>query len=404
MLGALSLLWVSLALAASPVQPGQPTVELRLCRAYVTPCQDEVNLPVGGAVTLSLRLDAGGSTAPAESHSVFAWYVKLLLHGDKAVQVPRQRSTGGPFQEQGAPGLALNGLVPLTVQPARLGLESNSYYRVRNGYDSRERTAEYAITRLGDPAGADGLPPIPLPADGSVLIGNLTLRGSRAGTTQLAASDAATASPQLVVAQGSEELSPIDLATTNPLAVVNVGPDAEKARLEGRIWSDMPAGDDAFHPYTGEFGVELWPSGAVPVWQGGTDLPTATFTNLTTDGKGKYSVPDLSPQIIPAGRYDLRVKGPGTLTVLAERVRIDPSGGEGDDLPLVVEVDFGPLLSGDLTGDNVVDEADLAMLASNVGKRVRDSAALARADFNGDEVVDGQDFSLLAASYGRHGE
>ena len=120
MLGALSLLGVSLALAASPVQPGQPTVELRLCRAYVTPCQDEVNLPVGGAVTLSLRLDAGEASAPAEAHSLFAWYVKLLLHGDKSVQVPRQRSTGGPFQEQGAPGLALNGLVPLTVQPARL--------------------------------------------------------------------------------------------------------------------------------------------------------------------------------------------------------------------------------------------------------------------------------------------
>ena len=225
-----------------------------------------------------------------------------------------------------------------------------------------------------------------------------------AGTTQLLAEDSATYSPQVVIMGSSSGLSQSDLKVDGPLAVINVGPTAEKARLQGHVWSDLPTGEDSFHPFTGTFDVQFWQPGTVPVWQGGTDHPTATFTNLTADGEGNYHVPDLAPPLIPAGSYDLRARGTGTLSILEQDVHVDTSGSSGQPLPITVIINLGPLPSGDLTGDNSINEGDLSFLKSNFGSMVSRGEAGATGDINDDGLVDGQDFSLVAANFGRQGE
>ena len=376
---------------------------MRLCRVYVIPCQQEVNLPIRGEVTLSLFVDRLETLDSRDTWSLAAWYVRLLLQGEDAVRVRNGGSAGNPFQERGFPGLALNGWTHLSGQSDLSDPEARHYYPVRNGHNVSKDFLEYGVTLVAAQPDSLSGPTMPLPAGDRIALGNVTFQGARAGTTHLEASDSTTSLPQIVVASESGDPQPIDLGTFPPVAVVNVGPEAEKARLQGRIWSDLPMDAESFHPYTGEFEVELWQSGAVPTWRGGTDRPVAVFTHLTADREGDYRVLDLAPQIVPSGRYDLRAQGPGTLTVLAGGVRIDTSGNRRGDLPVVVEVDFGPLPSGDLNGDNVIDEEDLAALEGVFGTLIKGSNTPIPGDINDDGVVDGQDFSRLAASYEYYG-
>lgn len=403
LVGALTLLPLLLFLNASPLQPSGPSATLLLCRVSVTPCQKELNLPVDGEVTLSLFIDRDDNFNPMDSWSLAAWYVKLLFQPDDTAAVPRVGSTDKPFLESGFPGMVLNDVASLSEETAQIEQGSVGFFRVRNRYDAKESVAEYSVTLVGRP-GSYIRSQVPLLAGENVLLGNVTLRGSNAGTTQLATEDSPATSPEIVVFSSSEKPTPIALQSAQPLAIVNVGTDAEKARLQGNVWSDLPTGDESLHPFTDEFKVELWRPSSLPVWLGGVDRPTARFTNLAADSKGRYSVSDLSPRIIPSGTYDIRASGVGTLTRMIPNVPIDTSGSNGRRLPVAVDVDLGPLLSGDLTGDNLVDRNDLSRIKTDFGKRTRTLEAGAEADFNDDGVIDGQDFSLMAANYGKSGE
>ena len=89
--------------------------------------------------------------------------------------------------------------------------------------------------------------------------------------------------------------------------------------------------------------------------------------------------------------------------MLVRNVSIDTLGEQSSQLPHVIEVDFGPFTLGDLSGDNLVDRVDLALLKDTFGTMAATSGANT-GDFNDDGVVDGQDFSLMAANFGRRGE
>ena len=400
----MTFLPIYLSLATTPVLSDEPGLTLRLCRAFVEPCQAEVNLDVGGEVTLGLHLDSTDSLAPAQPLSLVAWYLKVLFLGDDPVEISGLRTTGRPFQEQGSPNLALNNLRSLQEHPPQSASEAKGYYRVRNGYEQEPSTAEYGVTLVTPRAGGQTEVAIRFPEEGSVLIGNISLKGAGIGTTQLLAAESAAHFPQVVLADGSGGLSQAGLEGAGLLAMVNVGPTAEKSRLQGQVWSDLPASGEFFHPFTKTFEVEFWRAGALPASQGGPDHLTAKFTSLSADSEGNYYVPDLSPQLLPTGSYDIRARGAGTLTVLEQDVHIDTSGNSGQPLPVTVNVSLGPLPSGDLTGDNRVDEDDLSHFKSTFGNLVSPAEAEAAGDFNGDGVVDGQDFSLMAANYGRSGE
>ncbi|CAI7999384.1 hypothetical protein GBAR_LOCUS2704 [Geodia barretti] len=400
----MTLLPIYVFLATTPVLSKEPVVTLRICRAFVTPCQQEVNLPVGGEATLALHLDPPDDLDPTLPLSLVAWYLKVLFLGDEAVEISTLRSAGRPFQEQGSPDLVLNGVRSLQEPPPQSAINTMGYYRISNGYEHEAATAEYGITLVALAPGEQAEAGIRLPDEDSVLIGSINLKGASAGTTQLLAEDSATYSPQVVIMDASSGLSQSDLEVNGPLAVINVGPTAEKSRLQGHVWSDLPTGEDSFHPFTGTFDVQFWQPGTVPVWLGGTGHPTATFTNLTGDSEGNYHVPDLSPQMLPAGSYDLRARGAGTLSILEQDVHVDTSGSSGQPLPIIVIIDLGPLPSGELTGDNRVNEVDLSFLRSNFGSLVSRGEAGATGDVNNDGVVDGQDFSLVAANFGRQGE
>jgi hypothetical protein len=174
--------------------------------------------------------------------------------------------------------------------------------------------------------------------------------------------------------------------------------------MEGQIWSDVPEGEGDHQPFGKPFRLEVWNQSSVPAWLGGTDLPLATFDNLRADDAGTFVVRDLPTGFIPNGVYNLRAIGDGTLPYLyEENLRVE-SPAPSAPSPHTVTVTIGPLSSGDLNGDNVVDDADLNHLVSNFGREVREVETGQLADFNDDGVVDGQDFSLMAANYGRQGK
>ncbi|MDE2780008.1 MAG: dockerin type I repeat-containing protein [Chloroflexota bacterium] len=200
------------------------------------------------------------------------------------------------------------------------------------------------------------------------------------------------------------EVRVIDAADQTPLAVVNVGPSAEKARIEGYAGSDVPRHDGELTPYREPFQIEIWQRGAVPPWKGGQGQPLATYFNIEADKTGSFSVSDISPQLIPSGIYDLRLKGESTLSAAQNGMNIDTSGESASGLPYVVSPDFGALPGGDLNGDNLINEADLLALKSVFGVRSKSVDGGMAADLNGDGVIDGQDFSLMAVNYGRRGE
>ena len=211
-------------------------------------------------------------------------------------------------------------------------------------------------------------------------------------------------SPSLVITDGQGRHNTLDLAAETPLLRINVGSTTEKFRLEGHVWTELSGNDNARIPFTRELAVTVWAAGTTPHWRGGDGLPLAEFSNVTPDPNGRFTIPDLPAKIIPPGIYDLRVRSPGILTALVQGVTIDTLGNESQLLPKVVEVDFGPLTFGDLSGDNQIDAADLDFVKSAFGNMAGASNFQPASDINNDGVVDAQDFSLIAANFGKQGE
>ena len=379
----------------------------QLCRSYVIPCQREVNLPVGGKAIFDLRLAFPQSFASLESISVVAWYTRILLQGKGVSVVMDDGSTGHPVQEVGAPDLVLEGMSSLPGNVEEGGRNPGQYLRIQNDYDPLRGILEYGVTMVGHLAGQPSPGALPLKPGEELLVGRVVLLGEQSGRTLLSEDTSALGSSSAVVLDSAGNVATVSLNASYPLAVVNAGPGAEKARLAGSVRPGLPfstvGSTRGTGPFPGEFAVEFWRSGATPPWRGGTDFPVATFSNLAVDDTGRFTIRDLAPALLPAGTYDLRVRTKGYLPVLAQAVNIDTSGQGQEQLPAIVEVAFPPLPAGDLNGDQVVNDSDLEILKASFGK-LAVTAEEAAADINGDEIIDGQDFSSLAANYGKVGE
>lgn len=103
---------------------------------------------------------------------------------------------------------------------------------------------------------------------------------------------------------------------------------------------------------------------------------------LFTDVYGKFVLPQ-----VWAGDYTLFAQSPHTLA-LSQPLTLVP----GTNL-----VHIGPLLAGDINGDNMVDMTDFSLLRELYGSRDE------RADLNQDGAVDILDFALLKSNFGLQG-
>ena len=381
-------------------------VTIQVCRIDVTPCQREVNLPVGEEVTLGLYLDTTEELNLPEAHSLVAWEFHFQLISTARVEVVPTGSAGGPVQERGNPALVLDGLNRLSSNAGQVAA-AGRYYRVQNSYDSNTGQIDFSVTLVGFSRENRSANTIAITPGSRLLLGMITLSGVAPGSAELVAADSSPTAFQVVTVteSGAEStrLTPLVAGAGSPLAVVNVGPAAEKARLEGLVWQQTPVGAEK-RPFERQFTLTFWKTGAVPSWLGGDAEPVAAFANLTADRKAEFTVTDISAELIPSGIYDLRVNGVGALSDLVSDVTIDTSGEAPGSLPVTVSVDFGIMRSGDLNGDNVVDSADLSALKSSFGDVKGNAAFNPTADLNADRVVDVQDFSLLTANLNGVGE
>ena len=379
---------------------------IQVCRIDVTPCQREVNLPVGEEVTLGLYLDTTEELNLPEAHSLVAWEFHFQLISTARVEVVPTGSAGGPVQERGNPAPVLDGLNRLSSNAGQVAA-AGRYYRVQNSYDSNTGQIDFSVTLVGFSRENRSANTIAITPGSRLLLGMITLSGVAPGSAELVAADSSPTAFQVVTVteSGAEStrLTPLVAGAGSPLAVVNVGPAAEKARLEGLVWQQTPVGAEK-RPFERQFTLTFWKTGAVPSWLGGDAEPVAAFANLTADRKAEFTVTDISEELLPSGVYDLRVNGVGALSDLVSDVTIDTSGEAPGSLPVTVSVDFGIMRSGDLNGDNVVDSADLSALKSSFGDVKGNAAFNPTADLNADRVVDVQDFSLLTANLNGVGE
>ena len=428
------------AAPSSPVQPqlaaaeqGPPLVALKLCRLDVYPCQTELNLSYRDEVTLGLYLepltpasDGGESPVPGlpsspSSMSLVAWYLHLGLAGDDSLEIPAVDRGTAPFQERGIPDLALEGWGPM--DSGSTNLDGQRYFRLANYHTEDEDSPtvhdwlEYGVILLpgvAAPTGQETAPPPASPVKSGgvttqdrerLLLGALTVQGRRGGTARFEAGAAGATPPFLVALEGNGGPVALPVQVASPMAQVSVGWREERARLVGRLWVEYPTAGSyevgELRPYTQPFRLEIWSRDARPVWEGGTDLPLATYYNLVPDKTGAYEISDVSSQTVPTGNYDLRVKGEGTLSALAKNVFIDTA--EIDTRTVEIKATFNALPPGDLTNDNQVDEDDLETLQAQFGLPARAIEGGPAADLNGDGRVDAQDFSLLVANFGQQG-
>jgi len=399
----LALLPLLVFFPTSASQPGQPYPKLELCRIDVSPCQREVNLAPGEEVTLAISVRAPESTIASPAQSLVAWHLLLAIEGSSVIDFPDAGTHGMPFREHDAPQSVLADMTPIDVV-AQANSPRGKFFRVKNSYSERDRRLEYAIALVGDRSEEPGNPYLRMSAGEALVLGTLTLRGNRTGTARLVIDSADTNASTLVMLGQSGELYPIELQHGETLASVNVEPEIGKVRLEGQIWSDVPDRHEPYQPFSKPFRLEIWESDSVPAWQGGSDVPLATFNGLSADDSGAFAIEDLPAEFILGNNHALRATGHGTLSYKYDNLRIEAPVNPVNDSIQVVSVTLGPLHSGDLNGDNLVNDDDLSRLAASFGRGVRDAEIGTLADFNSDGVVDGQDFSLMGANYGRQGE
>lgn len=400
-----ALAWLPLLVLfqASASQSGQayPTVEL--CRVDASPCQREINLAPGEEITLAIYVRVPESTSVSSVQSLVAWHLRLSIEGGGVIDFPDSEAQGIPFRENDAPQSALAGMSPIDIV-GQASPPAGKYFRVKNLYSERDRRLEYAIALVGDEYESQGNLHLKMNAGEALMLGTLILRGNGTGTARLVIDSADTTPSTLVVLNQSGELHPIDLQHGETLAWVNVEPENAKVRLEGQVWSDVPDRHESYLPFSKPFRLEIWESDSLPAWQGGNDIPLETFNGLTPGYNGAFAIEYLPAEFSSGNTYDIRATGDGTLSYLYDNLRIESPANPGNDSVQVVSVTLGPLPSGDLNGDNLVNDIDLSRLTASFGREVRDGEIGALADFNSDGVVDGQDFSLMGTNYGRRGE
>jgi hypothetical protein len=391
---------LALPLEVVTAQGNSPGLALEVCRANVEPCQNQVSIAENGVVALDLVLTGHTADAVAEPALMVGWQIHLRL-ADTSVADPVPQAPGGPpVQEQGAAGLALNGLSPLSSVGNPAG---GRYFTVQNRYDAGSGRLDYAVTLMPSDPDVSQPPGLVASGDTRLTLGRVTLRGSAPGGTAVLVGDAAADPFQIVIRDSSGDFhSRILHPGPGALATINVGP-VTTPELFGQIARPEPEDEGPPASYVEELSVSFWPVGAIPTWRGGNDRPAATFHNVPLDSQGHFRITDVAPSLLPPGVYDLRVRSRGTLARLAPSVTVPPAGVLGVAAAMV-SITLDGLWAGDIDGNNVVDQADLVELQAGFGLLEGQPGFNAGADFNGDGVVDVLDFSILAQSFGRRGE
>ena len=139
------------------------------------------------------------------------------------------------------------------------------------------------------------------------------------------------------------------------------------------------------------------PSAPDPTWVNQIDVmmtaPGGTgpcsSAAVTTNQWGQFSIDD-----ILTGQYDILVKGRRSL---ANARTVTLTSGSNS-------VNFGVLMEGDATEDNIVTILDFSVLSSSFNKCSGDPGYDDRADFNRSGCVTLADFSLLATNFGTQGD
>ena len=397
---ALLLLTALLSLnTPTPARSANPDLELHICPTEMSPpCPGDVELRVGDKVTLDLLLTAANGAA-ADTRWLVGWELHLQLTGAAAIEVAAAGISGRPVQERGDRRLFLDDWLPLR---ANARTASRHYYRIQNSYDPATGRLDYSVVL----AGYSTEPPIdglkPLAGDDGLLLGRITLRGVAPGEVELRPRSAAPFQAAVLTPEGKI----IPLTARARSLTVDVLPEDDPTApppvLRGRVWSQSVRGRDRPRPFNRPLTLTVWQAGAVPPWRGGTARPLAIFSGLTADSSGRFAVRNLPPNVRPGETYDLRVKGLGTLSALNSGITIPT--GNANPLRPSLSVDFSPLRDGDISGDNRVENSDVAALRAAFGYSETAANFNPAADFNGDGVVDGQDFSRLSANFNQVGQ
>lgn len=388
---------IIIALAGSPPTPpastAAPQVSVDICRAAVEPCQRELNLPVGGTVGLDLFLERPGGDG--DLRWLVAWETHLRLTDSSAVFLADAPDSGGPVREQGNGRYALEGLT-------RLGDSSGDeaagatvqYFSVQNRYDAASGQLDYTVTLLRFNPVEPAPRVLSFPNQSRLLLGRIELRGAESGMVSIVGDSSLGMLFQAILLNQSGQLDYLaPSAAGTPLATVNIGPAGGTVQLEGQLARQRPT----------SLVITFWEPGSLPPWRKGAATPMATFYDVLADAGGVFRVPDLSPSVLPAGAYDLRVKGRSTLAVLVPNVSM-PETASNSTGPAIVNIAPGQLRDGDIDSNHIVDRLDLLALKGSFGRLAGSPGYDHRADFNQDSLVDSQDFSRLAQSYNSQSE
>ena len=141
------------------------------------------------------------------------------------------------------------------------------------------------------------------------------------------------------------------------------------------------------HAPLGAFTVTFRTAGTTTV------VKTANVTLTATSGSavGTFSVSG-----VPAGTYDVLIKGSKNLAILSPNVVVTATSGT---IPLAI------LPAGDSDNNNAVDSSDFGTLigAFNTDGSVAGSGYDPTVDFNFDGLIDSSDFALLIGEFNNMG-
>lgn len=113
---------------------------------------------------------------------------------------------------------------------------------------------------------------------------------------------------------------------------------------------------------------------------------TAARAGIYTETEYTFAFDGIRP-----GRYDLLVEKKGAFSYTVKNIDISAD----TDLRTLLGYAI-PLISGDLSGDGVIDDGDAALLLSpNTFRRAPGKAVTAAADLNGDGMIDIVDYAIL---------
>ena len=367
------------------------TIAISWCRANVSPCQTNLSIPEGGTVELDLVLNfAPATTIP----SIVAWETHHLLTDTSVAAIIPDTATGRTVQEQGAVGLALNGLTRIT---AGLGSSAGQYFTPQNNYNAISGELDYSVTLVG-PA-APVLSPSFRPDPAQIVIGRVVIAGLSSGSSQIVA--AASVNPMQVVTHtpaGPLRSTPLAAAKT-PAATIRVG-QVDTVEVRGKLAGTSRSVPSNIGSFPSTLALSFWQPGAVPAWRGGADRPTASYRGIVIDRNGEFRIADIAPSLVPAGIYDLRVKGDRNLARVIRSV-VFPATGSPQPL---LHIDPPILPAGDVDGSNIVDAGDVLILRNSFGQASSDPVFDDKVDLNRDGIVDVQDFSILSRNFGLRGD